>query len=200
MSSILQPIAALAYDLGLARRSVDLTTRRTPGALWEATRDLHHNCEAHPIGAAVADGSITARHWADWCAALLVLHQALDPFVEPVLRRAEELRADVVAMRPLLPAFQDRALSFAASLDSEPARAGAIYVLTGAHLMGGALTEKRLREAGRDLPTAHLRWEDRTATLAAYMPYRERADAAPAARATFMALVGIMQRISGGTP
>ena len=41
-------------------------------------------------------------------------------------------------------------------------RQGAIYVLTGAHLMGGEIVCRRLE----GYPTNHLEWDDRQASLA----------------------------------
>ena len=34
--------------------------------LYDATRDLHHACEQHPLGQAMVNGAVTPQHWADW--------------------------------------------------------------------------------------------------------------------------------------
>lgn len=161
------------------------------GPLWEATRDLHHACEAHPVGAAMASGQ-PPRHWyALWIKALLEIHERVDPSVSPVVRRRAGLTADLEAMGgaavPEIQAAQD----YADSLYDELALAGAAYVLTGAHLMGGEIMRRRL--AG--FPTQHLVWEDRKAALAVLGRLRERPDIVEPSRACFEALLAIMDEI-----
>jgi hypothetical protein len=80
---------------------------------------------------------------------------------------------------------------YAYTLDNEKRIAGAAYVLTGAHLMGGEIMRRRL--AG--FPTTHLEWDDRKAALAALQQYRHREDIAQEARDCFMALLAVMDEI-----
>jgi heme oxygenase len=161
--------------------------------LREATRSLHHAAESTPLGAAMADGTMPARWWCDWLGALRVVHRALDPALPPVLARCDELEADLVALLPLQPRPIKPAADYADLLVSEAARLGAAYVFTGAHLMGGAVTERRI---GGRLPCAHLRWADRRLALEAWRPLRERADLEAEARAAFAAVLAISEAIA----
>jgi hypothetical protein len=82
--------------------------------------------------------------------------------------------------------------SYTETLRDDPvARAGAAYVLTGAHLMGGEIMRRRLV----DLPTEHLEWEDRQAALAELKVMRVNAELAGPARKCFEALLAIMDEI-----
>lgn len=161
------------------------------GPLWETTRDLHHACEAHPVGAAMASGQ-PPRHWyALWIKALLGIHDRVDPSISPVVRRRAGLTADLEAMGgDSVPEVQ-AARDYADSLNDELALAGAAYVLTGAHLMGGEIMRRRL--AG--FPTQHLTWEDRKTALAELGQLRQRPDIVEPARACFEALLAIMDEI-----
>lgn len=69
--------------------------------------------------------------------------------------------------------------------------AGAGYVLTGAHLMGGEIMRRRLD----GFPTKRLEWDDRKAALAVLQSMRGRDDLADAARACFSALLASMDEI-----
>ena len=35
-------------------------------SLYEATKDLHHACEAHALGGRMSKGNVTPQEWADW--------------------------------------------------------------------------------------------------------------------------------------
>lgn len=159
--------------------------------LREATRDLHHRAEQHPIGAAMAAGTIGAQAWADWLGALLVVHAAIDPHVPPACRRVDQLLADVVGGAPLAPRWSVAAASYANSLSAID---GAFYVFTGAHLMGGALIEKLVRDR---LPCEHLRWADRKASIGGWSYLREITDPAveQQARDAFAAVLAIMDEV-----
>ncbi len=69
--------------------------------------------------------------------------------------------------------------------------AGAAYVLTGAHLMGGEIMRRRLV----GYPTSHLEWPDRKAAISELMKFREREEIAQEARNCFQALLDIMDEI-----
>lgn len=161
-----------------------------PGPLWEATRDLHHACEAHPVGAAMASGAPPMQWYADWLSALFILHWHIDPTLDPVLWRMERVRNDLVDtgadIRQIVAAHD-----FGMSLQNEKDRVGAAYVLTGAHLMGGEIMRRRLV----GYPTSHLEWDDRKAALAELMKFREREDVSQEARNCFQALLNIMDEI-----
>ena len=68
---------------------------------------------------------------------------------------------------------------------------GAIYVLTGAHLMGGEIMRRRLE----GFPTKHLEWSDRKKAIAILQEYRTRDDIGEEARDCFQALLKIMDEI-----
>jgi hypothetical protein len=160
------------------------------GPLWEATRDLHHACEAHPVGAAMATGKPPAHWYAAWVQALLRIHTRLDPSLPLVVHRCAGLQADLDALGIDVPESA-AALAYADTLTDEVALAGAGYVLTGAHLMGGEIMRRRLE----GYPTRHLVWEDRKAALAELGLLRQRPDIVAAARACFGGLLAIMDEI-----
>jgi heme oxygenase len=168
----------------------------TLGALHAATRDLHHAVEQTAFGQAMASGQISEQAWTDWLQALRVLHTRVDPFAPPVLRRADEVMQDIVEMhgRGLKPRLLLSPQKFIERADDEQSCLGAVYVLGGAHVMGGALIAKRV--AGR-LPTAHLVYNDdgRRVAVAAVKELRDRDELAPAARACFAALIEIGNEI-----
>lgn len=153
--------------------------------LHAATRDLHHAVEQTAHGRAMADGTVTAQAWADWLEAMFVLHQAVDEWLPRPLRRAEALLEDMMEM-PVARPTPEAIPAFAAACWNEQTATGAGYVLTGAHLMGGALIAKRI---GNRLPTRHLRWDDRPAAVAAFRPLRERGDCVSGAKECFKALL-----------
>jgi hypothetical protein len=159
--------------------------------LWEATRDLHHACEEHPVGSAMASGKPPMEWYADWLAALEGIHSIIDPDLPGVLWRSERLTADIIntGAEPLK---LDVVKDYAHQLVADPeARAGAAYVLTGAHLMGGEIMRRRLD----GYPTSHLEWDDRQAALAELKKMRECGELAEPARACFQALLDIMDEI-----
>lgn len=159
--------------------------------LRERTRELHHAAERHPIGAAMAAGDVDAQVWADWLGALLVVHTKLDPMLPPACGRVAALLEDLAGSPSARP---NRAAQGYAEALADPV--GAAYVFTGAHLMGGAVIEKRI--AGR-LPCAHLRWGDRQAALQAWRPLRECHEREDDARLAFQAVIDIMDEILHGT-
>lgn len=160
--------------------------------LWEATRDLHHACEAHPVGAAMASGKPPREWYAGWVRALLQIHERVDPFVSPVVRRCDNLRADLAALGGDQVPRNAAAQKYADSLDDESLRSGAAYVLTGAHLMGGEIMRRRLE----GYPTRHLEWDDRKTALAELGLLRQRPDVVGPARLCFGALLAAMDEIA----
>ena len=170
-------------------------TTATMSVLWNATRDLHHACEQHPVGGAMALGAPLPVWYADWLMALKQLHEVVDAVLPAELGRVERLNADLQA-GGLVAHRSDAAAVYATTLTTEQALAGAAYVLTGAHLMGGEIMRKRLA----NFATTHLEWEDRKAGIAWLKPIRERADIAQDARNCFAALLAIMDEIQARHP
>jgi len=162
-----------------------------PGPLWEATRDLHHACEAHPVGKAMASGQPPLHWYAGWLQALRAIHLVVDPTLDPCLHRVDRLSDDIDALG-IAAGTPDAATAYASSLTDEKRLAGAAYVLTGAHLMGGEIMRRRLE----GFPTAHLTWDDRKSALVELNRFREREDIAGEAVACFRALLSIMDEIA----
>ena len=158
--------------------------------LWEATRDLHHACEEHPVGAAMASGKPPLGWYADWLYAIHRIHHVVDPAIPENLRRVAALETDIVNSGVISTPVPS-AYAYAESLDTDDKIAGAAYVLTGAHLMGGEIMRRRLK----GYPTEHLEWDDRPAAIAALRVFRERVELADEARACFSALLSIMDDI-----
>jgi len=159
--------------------------------LKDLTRPLHHAAEQHAIGGAMATGDISATQWAAWCAALLPIHAVLDLKLPVSLHRTSELIEDLNA-GPVAP-MNTKALSFCTTLNKQEAILGATYVFTGAHLMGGAVIERRIN--GR-LPCAHLRWVDRRQAITDWSPLRLQAELKQAADNAFAVVISIMDEIS----
>lgn len=167
--------------------------------LWEYTRDLHHACEAHTVGGAMASGT-PPRHWyAAWCVALYQIHSVIDHYCDPMLRRAPQALNDFADSFDNYEPFinwNDAATEYAKQLDTPEKIDGAIYVLTGAHLMGGEIMRRRLI----GYPTTHLEWQDRKAAIAILQQYRLRDDIGEEARDCFKALLAIMDEIEQRYP
>jgi hypothetical protein len=159
--------------------------------LWESTRELHHACEKHPVGAAMASGSPPPLYYVDWLGALEEIHTIVDPDMGDVLRRTDRLRADTRSMG-LEPLKLNATKEYVEKLKQDSLlRAGAAYVLTGAHLMGGEIMRRRLV----DFPTEHLTWDDRPAALLELKSLREADNVVEPAIACFKALLDIMDEI-----
>jgi hypothetical protein len=163
--------------------------------LWEYTRDLHHACEAHEVGGAMATGKPPKIWYAAWCKSLWVIHDLLDKHCDKLLQRGDQAMMDYHEMQS--PVGQlTVAYEYVSQLDTPEKIDGAIYVLTGAHLMGGEIMRRRLE----GYPTKHLEWEDRKAALAILQQYRLRDDIGDEARACFSALLSIMDEIKEKFP
>lgn len=168
--------------------------------LWEYTRDLHHACEAHAVGGAMATGKPPRVWYLAWTVALYQIHEVLDRHCKDEIKRSAQLREDCIALTmelgSELPAWSDRAKEYVDQLDTSEKIDGAIYVLTGAHLMGGEIMRRRLE----GYPTKHLEWEDRKASLAILQEFRTRDDIGEEARDCFSALLSIMDEIKTNYP
>lgn len=161
--------------------------------LFDTTRDLHHACEIHLVGGAMSDGGISAQWWADWLNALYMFHVIIDgPVEEDLLSRTLELEVDLkgCSVEPRHNCIADELVSKLNK--SKDMREAGRYVLTGAHLMGGAVTKKRIR--GR-LPTAHLQFGNRKELMSIWSPYRQRIELTDEARTIFQYLLWTMDEI-----
>jgi hypothetical protein len=159
--------------------------------LRNETKTLHHSAESHPIGAAMADGTISEQWWIDWIQALLTIHTELDQHLPSSIHRAKELAKDLTESL-LIPNVNQSAVAYVATLTNPIAIEGAAYVFTGAHLMGGAVTDRAL--AGR-LPCNHLRWADRQQSLADWKPLRTKIELKEEATRAFAAVLSILNEI-----
>jgi hypothetical protein len=165
-----------------------------PGPLWIKTRDLHHACEQHPVGAAMASGSPPMQWYADWLFSLYILHLNIDPYIPNCLHRADRLCEDIISTQTKVNLILS-AIEYSNSIVDEKDIVGAAYVLTGAHLMGGEIMRKRLI----NYPTSHLEWNDRKIAVAELTKFREREDVAEQAKNCFAALLRIMDEIEKKT-
>ncbi len=159
--------------------------------LRNETKDLHHSAERHPIGAAMADGSISERWWVDWIQALLTIHTELDQHLPKSLHRVQELAKDL-SESSIIPNINQSAISYVATLTNPIAIQGAAYVFTGAHLMGGAITDRALD--GR-LPCNHLRWHSRQQSLTDWKPFRNKLELKDEANRAFKTVINILDEI-----
>ena len=158
--------------------------------LWESTRDLHHACEQHAVGGAMASGNPPRSWYAAWLRALFQIHTILDLHCEIEVTRSWELLDDMSCMDIMVSELKS-ANAYLKTLKNKKQIDGAIYVLTGAHLMGGEIMRRRLE----GFPTKHLEWKDRKASLAVLQKYRTRDDITDEARECFQVLLDIMDEI-----
>ena len=163
-----------------------------PGPLWEATRDLHHACEDHDVGAAMSSGQPPMDWYARWLWSLREIHAIIDVYVPHHSRRVLPLTEDILATG-INPKMVMAATLYAESLRDDHDIHGAIYVMLGAGLMGGEVMRRRLT----GYPVRHLEWQDRPASLALLREYRERPELADSARNCFAALLKTMDEIRG---
>jgi hypothetical protein len=157
--------------------------------LWEATRDLHHACEAHPVGAAMSSGKPPLIWYAAWVKALLQIHSVVDLHAPKSIQRTERLILDSTIAGEI--AELAAANDYTRTLDNANALSGALYVLTGAHLMGGEIMRRRLE----GYPTLHLEWDERKKAIAELQLLRTRGELGQEARDCFAALLSVMDEI-----
>jgi hypothetical protein len=172
-----------------------MTTNKKP--LWEETRELHHACEQHAVGGAMATGKPPRIWYVAWLVALEQIHSVIDSHMPDILNRTDRLIEDINAMQLFveLPPLE-AATVYTESLTDEKRIAGAAYVLTGAHLMGGEIMRRRLE----GFPTKHLEWDDRKEAIAILQTYRTRDDIGEEAKDCFKALLAIMDEIESLYP
>jgi len=162
--------------------------------LYTATREYHHACEEHPIGQKMAIGAITRVEWAYWLHALQVLHWGADGLLPDHMRRDLMFRADlsVLPRVPKSPAAQ----ALLDDLGTVNSRMGLAYVLHGAHVSGGRVLAPKM--AKRGLPTGHVCYRHPDQVRGWVSEMRGRGELAPAAKAAFCCLLGVMDEISRG--
>lgn len=159
--------------------------------LWESTRDLHHACESHAVGGAMSKGTPPRQWYSDWLGCLSMMHEVTDTECSEMIHRADRVKQDIEEM-DVKPRFNKACEAYCEDLKKDAdLRQGALYVLTGAHLMGGEIMRRRLV----GFPVKHLEWVDRQAALGELKKYRERPELTPAARACFEALLRMMDEI-----
>jgi len=162
-------------------------------SLYEATRDLHHACEAHPVGRRMTEGAVTSQEWSDWLAAFRAIHVAIDDYLPRHMARVALLDADLALLpTPRLgKAAQDLVSGFSDAKDVD----AAAYVLHGAHRRGGRVLASTMGKAG--LPTAHVSYPLPAEVEAMVKGLRERGELADGARAVFAGLLAVMDEIEG---
>lgn len=159
-------------------------------SLYDATKDLHHACEQHPVGARMASGEARAQEWADWLWAFRCLHSVIDASLPDHMARDTVLSADLSVLPRANPS--PAALAFAASLTGADV-SGAAYVLHGAHRSGGRVMAPKM--AKRSLPTLHTVYRDPEAVKAWIDGVRNRGDMVEQARGTFGCLLAVMDEV-----
>ena len=159
-------------------------------ALHDLTRDLHHACEAHPVGQRMVAGGITPKEWADWLWAFRTLHGIVDDALPAGMARDAQLATDLSLLPRPTPSRA--ALRLAMQLLGQDCT-GAAYVLHGAHLSGGRVLAPKM--AKRGLPSVHTVYADPETARAWLTAARARAACAEQARATFATLLSVMDEI-----
>jgi hypothetical protein len=167
------------------------------GPLWEATRDLHHAAEQHPVAVRMSSGTISEQEWADWLHAHWTIQQGLDPHLPLCVRRSDALARDLLELLPVKGTHSPAATDFAATLTDPVMIFGSAYLTIGAHRRGGRVIEKAMRAAGRHLPSRHIVFDDPKAAELFVSDMRECPEIAPGARSAFEALIKILDEIEG---
>ena len=157
--------------------------------LYDATKDLHHACEAHPVGGRMSKGNVSPQEWADWLWAFRCLHSVIDLQLPDHMSRDALLCCDLSVLPTARPS--PAALAFAASLVGCDVT-GAAYVLHGAHRSGGRVMAPILSKRG--LPCAHIVYREQEATKTWIVAARTM-DCVDLARATFNCLLCVMDEI-----
>ena len=168
-----------------------------PGILWEATRDLHHKAEGHPVAKRMMDGSISPQEWADWLHALWVIHTGLDPHLPLSARRADSFASDLMELLPVLPYPSASAELYSASLTNVVDIFGAAYITVGAHRRGGRVIERAMKQQGINLPHNHVHFDHPQEVEKLINKWREVPCLERGARRAFEALYDVMEEIEG---
>ena len=167
------------------------------GPLWEATRDLHHRAEQHPVAKRMVDGTITPQEWADWLHAMWSIHAAIDPHLPLCARRADAFALDLFELLPVSSTHSTVAAAYAASLTTIPDIFGAAYITIGAHRRGGRVVERAMREHGVHLPHHHIEFSEPRAVEQLINQWRIQPSLEAGARRAFSALYNVMEEIEG---
>lgn len=162
-----------------------------PGKLWSNTREWHHKCEDHPVGSSMASGSPPIEWYAEWLLSLLIIHDKIDPYMPKCVRRSVLLADDIKSLG-ISPRLVPSAIQFSIDFQKDENEImGFAYVLTGAHLMGGEIMRRRLK----NYPTKHLTWDDRKAALEYLQSLRDCSQYTEGALNCFKTLYEIMEEI-----
>lgn len=167
------------------------------GPLWEATRDLHHRAEQHPVAQRMIRGETPPQEWADWLHALWQIHAALDPHLPLCARRADAFAQDLCEMLPVVGRRSTVAAVFAASLTEISLIFGAAYITVGAHRRGGRVIERAMRESGASLPHNHITFSDPQSVENLISKWRNTPGLEHGARLAFLTLHDVMDEIEG---
>lgn len=170
------------------------------GPLHAATRDLHHSIEQTPFGKSMASGDVDPQEWTIWLRSLYDIHYMIDNWAPDALKRADEVKQDLLEMykRGYSASPIDSVRLYLDNIKTEDQALGAIYVLGGAHVMGGAIIQKQIN--GK-LPCSHLIYPDDTRrnAVAAVKSLRDRNELSEHARDCFKILITIANHIEERT-
>ena len=158
--------------------------------LYEATKDMHHACEAHSVGGRMSKGNVTTQEWADWLWAFRCLHNVIDHDLPFHMSRDLLLAADLSVLPPANPS--KAATEFLYELMTQDTT-GAAYVLHGAHRSGGRVLAPILVKRG--LPCGHIAYLHPDKVQEWVKETRDKSEAIGLARKTFECLLAVMDEI-----
>ena len=168
--------------------------------LWHNTREWHHKCEEHPVGAAMSEGNPPREWYTSWLATLYILHSSIDNIMPECAHRASQIQQDIDEMNMDEVFYPETVLDWKSTFENElvdiDTIEGFAYVLTGAHLMGGEIMRRRLE----GFPVNHLMWDDRKETLAYLETLRHREELTRGAVSCFKSLYRSMEEIQHKFP
>jgi len=164
-------------------------------SLYEATKDLHHACEQHPVGQRMTTGAVTPQEWADWLWAFQILHSVVDLQLPLHMQRAGLFLSDLSVLPRPRPSSS--ALHYARTLVYGNTR-GAAYVLHGAHRSGGRVLAPKMVKRG--LPTAHTSYLHPDEVQEWLASTRSATEYTQQARDTFACLLAVMDEIHTAPP
>ena len=164
-----------------------------PGKLWDNTREWHHKCESHPVGASMAAGNPKKDDYADWLMTLFFIHLKIDPHMPDCAWKTSALLKDI-ENNAVIPKAPISVIKWFNNDLTDNEIGGFTYVLTGAHLMGGEIMRRRLK----DYPTSHLEWQDRKEALSYLSTLRDKEEYTVGALQCFELLYHAMEEIHDG--